>query len=65
MTDRSIKYFYVHIIDENVYGIVTNFGAHASKVRYKKDGIEYEVFMLNEDLLFIDDISIGIEEEDI
>jgi hypothetical protein len=65
MTDRSIKYFYVYIIDENAYGIVTNFGAHASKVRYKKDGIEYEVFILNEELLFIDDISIGIEEEEV
>ena len=65
MPKRSIHHHIVYIEDEKCYGIVTNFGAHASKVRYKKDGIEYEVFMLNEDLLFIDDISIGIEEEEI
>lgn len=64
MTDKSIKHFYVYIIDEEVHGVVTNFGAHASRVKYEKDGISYEVFMLNEDLLFIDDISIGLEEEE-
>lgn len=64
MTDKSIKHFYVYIIDEQVYGIVNHFGAHASRVSYEKDGISYEVFMLNEDLLFIDDISMALEEEE-
>lgn len=64
MTDKSIKHFYVYIIDEKVYGIVNNLGAHASLVKYEKDGISYEVFILNEDLLFVDDLSIGLEEEE-
>lgn len=64
MINKSIKHFYVYIVDEKVYGFVTNFGAHASKVRYEKEGISYEVFVLNEDLLFIDDISMGLEEEE-
>ena len=40
-------------------------GAYASLVKYHKDGIEYKVMILNEDLIFLEDISIGIEEEEI
>lgn len=65
MTSRSIKHFYVYIVDEQVHGIVLSMGAHASRVKYEKDGISYDVLMLNEDLLFIEELSIGIEEEEI
>jgi hypothetical protein len=44
---------------------VSSLGAHASRVKYEKDGIHYDVLMLNEDLLFVDEFSIGIEEEEI
>ena len=65
MTNKSIKHFYVYVLDERVYGIVSSLGAHASRVKYEKDGIHYDVLILNEDLLFVDEFSIGIEEEDI
>jgi len=65
MTGRSIKHFYVYIVDEQVHGIVISMGAHASRVRYEKDGISYDVIILNEDLLFLEELSIGIEEEEL
>jgi hypothetical protein len=65
MTGKSIKHFYVYIIDEKVHGVVSSLGAHASRVKYEKDGIHYDVLILNEDLLFVDEFSIGIEEEEI
>lgn len=65
MTDKSIKYFYVYIVDEKVYGTVVSMGAHASRVKYDKDGISYDIIMLNEDLLFLEEIALGLEEEEI
>lgn len=65
MTDKSLHYFIVYIPDEECYGITQSLGAFASLVKYKKSGIEYEVFILNEELIFLEDISIGIQEEEI
>lgn len=62
---RSIHHYVVYVIEEKCYGVTLSVGAHASLVRYQSDGIENEVFILNEDLLFLEDIAIGIEEEEI
>jgi hypothetical protein len=65
MTGRSLHHFVVYIPDENCYGVTESMGAHVSTVSYTKNGMSYEVMVLNEDLIFVDDISIGIEEEEI
>jgi len=65
MSNRSIHHYFVYIEEEGCYGITENMGAYASLVKYNKDGIEYKVMILNEDLIFLEDISIGIEEEEI
>lgn len=65
MTSRSIKNFLVYIPEDECYGIVKSYGAFASLVSYTHMGIDYEVFILNEDLIFLDDFSISIEEEEI
>jgi hypothetical protein len=62
---RSLHHFVVYIIDEQCYGVTLSVGAHASLVRYQTDGLENEVFIPNEELLFLEDIAIGIEEEEI
>jgi len=62
---RSIHHYVVYIIDEGCYGVTLSVGAHASLVRYQSDGLENEIFIPNEELLFLEDIAIGIEEEDI
>lgn len=62
---KSLHNIIVYIPDEECYGVTLSHGAHASLVRYQVDGIDHEVFILNEDLIFLHDISIGIEEEDI
>ena len=65
MSKRSIHNFIVYISDEKCYGVTENLGAFTSLVKYNKDGIEFKVTLLNEDLIFLEDIAIGIEEEEI
>lgn len=65
MPKRSVHHYIVYISDEGCYGVTESMGAFASLVKYNKNGIEYKVMMLNEDLIFIEDINIGIEEEEI
>lgn len=65
MSKRSVHHFIVYIPDEECYGITEQLGAFNSLVRYNKDGFEYTVNLLNEDLIFLEDIGIGTEEEEI
>lgn len=65
MSKRSIHHHIVYISDEKCYGTTESMGAFASLVKYYKNGIEYKIMMLNEDLIFIEDVTIGIEEEEI
>lgn len=64
MPKRSIHHFIVYIHDEECYGVTESMGAFASLVKYNKGGIEYKVMMLNEDLIFLEDINMSIEEEE-
>jgi hypothetical protein len=64
MSKRSIHHFIVYIQEEECYGVTESMGAFASLVKYNKNGIEYKVMMLNEDLIFIENINIGLEEEE-
>lgn len=41
----------VFLQDEQVFGIIVKHGAHVSLVRYEKDGISYEVYVENDDIL--------------
>lgn len=61
--NQHINYGIVFIHDEKVYGEILSFGSYASKVRYSKNGIQYEVTMLNEDFEIIEEVNIEIEEE--
>lgn len=65
MSKRSIHHFIVYIPEEECYGITEQLGAYNSLVRYNKDGFEYTINLLNEDLIFLEDIRIGTEEEEI
>lgn len=53
----------VFILDEQVYGEIINHGAFASLVRFSKDGIEYEIFLENDEFETVEDIVLDIEEE--
>lgn len=65
MTDKFIQRYLVYIQDEDCYGIVENLGAHISLVRYNLDGIFHTVHIENEDLIFLEEIRIGIRKEEI
>lgn len=62
---KSLHHYIVYIPDEECYGITKSVGAFASLVIYYAEGIEHEVFLLNEDIIFVKDLTIGIEEEEI
>lgn len=53
----------VYIHDEKVYGVVEKLGAFASKVKYKKDEIEYEELFENSDFSIVDEIVFHHVEE--
>lgn len=46
----------VYIPEESLYGTVEKLGAYASLVKYKKDGIEYETLLENEEFAIVDEI---------
>jgi hypothetical protein len=63
----SRDYLHHHIVylpDESCTGIVTHLGAYVSMVRFHVRGIEHEIMIPNEDLIFLEDISISLEEEE-
>lgn len=46
----------IYISDEDVYGYILKRGAYASLVKYKVKGIDYEVMMINEDFVIVEEI---------
>lgn len=54
----------VFLRDEGVMGVVLNYGAHFSTVRYAFGGIEYEEVRENDDFVVIDNILFRHIEED-
>ena len=43
----------VFIPEEEVFGTITSYSAYFSVVSYEKDGIDYEIALPNEDLIFV------------
>lgn len=54
----------VFIHKEGVYGSCEKLGAFASKVRYTKDEIEYEVTLENDEFSIMDEIVFEHVEEE-
>lgn len=65
MSRDYLHHFIVYIPDEECTGLVKELGAYASRVSFHKRGMSYEIVILNEDLIFLEDISISLEEEEI
>ena len=53
---------YIH--EEKLYGTVEQLGVYASIIKYKKDAIEIEELMDNEDFVIVDEIVFEHTEED-
>jgi hypothetical protein len=63
-----VKEFYdriliVYIPEDNVYGTVEKLGAFASNVKYKKNEIEREELLGNEEFIIMDEIVFTHAEE--
>lgn len=58
---------YVWVIEENVRGKVVSFGAYYSRVQYSVNGIDFEVDLLNDEFLVMEDRNpdfVGDEDEE-
>ena len=54
----------MYIPEDNIYGSIEKLGAFASNVKYKKNEIEYEELLGNEEFIIMDEIVFThIEEE--
>lgn len=54
----------IWIISESVYGNIVQEGLYASLVRYQKDGIDYKVYLENDDFIVMDELGFDHIEED-
>jgi hypothetical protein len=55
----------VYIYSEQCYGTIDSLGAYGSIIKYKKDGLEYEELIDNEDFVILDEIVFTHIEEEI
>jgi hypothetical protein len=60
---ETYRILIVWIHDEKCYGSIVKEGAYASSIKYQKYGIDYEVFMDNEDFSIMDEIGFEYVEE--
>jgi hypothetical protein len=58
------KTIIVFLHEERVYGEVENLGLYASKVKFTKDGHEYEELMENDEFTIMDELLISHVEEE-
>lgn len=59
------RFQFVYIFDERVVGEIVKEGLYASVVKYKKDGMQYEILMDNEEFTVIQEVGFEhIEEYD-
>ena len=42
---------FVYLEDEGVWGIITEYGAYVSRVKYMKDGVSYDILVENEEFM--------------
>ncbi|MFZ9741186.1 MAG: hypothetical protein ACO3CQ_04780 [Candidatus Nanopelagicaceae bacterium] len=54
----------VFIHSERAYGVTESLGIYASKIKYQKDGKEYEAVFDNEDFTILDEIIFEHVEEE-
>lgn len=55
---------YVWIFEERVYGVLLNYGAAVSLVRYESNGLEYEEWLDNDDFEFRSERAFEYEQDD-
>jgi hypothetical protein len=58
------KVIIIFIPDEVVFGTIEQYGAFVSLVKYEKDGIDYEVFLENEEFVIVNELLFEHFEEE-
>ncbi len=64
MKEYYDKVTIIFIPDEVVFGTIEQHGAFVSLVKYEKDGIDYEVFLENEEFVVVNELLFEHFEEE-
>lgn len=59
---ETINIVFIH--EPRLWGTCDSLGLYASKIKYQKDGIEYEETLDNEEFTVMEEIVIEHQEED-
>ena len=59
---ETINIVFIHEL--RLWGTCDSIGLYASKIKYQKDGIEYEEMLDNEEFTIMEEIVIGHQEEE-
>ena len=62
---RESDFSIVYIFEENCFGTLVSYGAYTSRINYKKNGIEYELDLFNDEFEIVEDSGIQYIEEDL
>lgn len=62
---KASDFSVVYIPDEQCFGTLVSYGAYASRINYKKNGIEYTVDLFNDEFEIIEESGIYYIEEDL
>lgn len=52
----------IYLYDEGILGKLLQYNAHASRVSYEIDGVEYETVTMNDNFEIIQEIDLGLED---
>lgn len=61
--EEKINYPMIYLYDYGILGELIQYNAHASKVRYTFNEIEYEVLLLNDEFEIIQELDLGFDYE--
>ncbi len=64
MKEYYDKVIIIFIPDEEVFGTIEQYGAFVSLVKYEKDGIDYEIFLENEEFVIVNELLFEHFEEE-
>ena len=60
--EKNVSYPMIYLYDQGILGYLIQYNAHASKIGYDLDGINYETIILNEDFEIIQEVGFGLDD---
>jgi hypothetical protein len=64
VNESNERYQIVWLHEEQCHGVIVQFGAYGSLIKYNKDGMEYQTYFDSDDFTILDEIGFLHIEED-